>query len=371
MSSANRKNLIRFVVFTLVLVFLLSPFLASGELFRAKTVAQLQQYMGEDFLFGSAYSNNYSHYKFNVLKQRNAEVLAIGDSRILQIKGDFFTDKSKFYNAGLISSSLDAALNTLKNTPKEHLPKVLIFSFDQAYMTKGGTDSVRYFDEPSFLKKEDYHTLNMLIKPLFKDRSKGKFKFSDLYKNPKRIGVLAKMNGMGFKQDGSYYYENIYNSNKTTPERINADVNRIKEGRGWFAGGKHIYENAPTVLKQLCEFCKDNNIYLICYAPPFSKTAMDIYKNRSDSGFLKEIDSVLAPITSKYGFEFYNYTDPSVLQLTDEHFIDAFHGSDAAYLAMIIDMLRQGSKLKEYMDISYLQDMYKNRVSDLVLKQGM
>ena len=68
--------------------------------------------------------------------------------------------------------------------------------------------------------------------------------------------------------------------------------------------------------------------------------------------FVRALDETLRPLLEDAGFEFYDYSDPRVLGMDDSYFIDAFHGSDTAYLLMTLDMVRQGSRLAEYADAS-------------------
>lgn len=371
MFTENRKGVFRLLIFVLILLILVLPFLTCGELLRAATVAKIQQHMGKEFLYGTAYSNNYSHYKYQVLKQRKPKILAMGDSRTLQIKGDFFKHPENFYNAGMLTVSLDANINALLNFPKELLPQTLILCMDQSFFTQKGVEDQRYFDEPSFLKKEDYQSFNILIRRMADDRRKDKFHFWNLLWQPNKIGVLAKTKEFGFKQDGSYYYGDVYQSKKTGAERTAVDLDRIRKGEGWFAGGEHVYSKTVERVQALIDFCKSNKIHLIAYTPPFSQSAMQIYKTRKDVGFLKEIDPVVGQMIRNAGFEFYDYTDPSKLSLTDENFIDAFHGSDVAYCLMLRDMLHKNSKTSQYIDAAKLEKLYQNRVSEIVLEVGM
>lgn len=370
MEQKKRSPWIGFIIFVIICAILVSPMVFSGELLKAKQVASIQQYLGDDFLYGAAYSSLFSHYKFEMISRRKAPVLVIGDSRMLQFKGAFFKDKNSFYNAGLIASTPEAFVSVLKHMPKEALPKTLIFGIDHSSLTKTGVE-INPFNTPAFLEPEEYMSMNMLTRKMAEDLNAKRYTLRQAMSNPKKVGISAKIKEFGFKQDGSYYYGEIYKSGQTANERIEPYLERIRKGEDWFCGADEIYKDTLEKYEEIAEFCKDNSIHLIAVAPPLAPTGYKEYASRPDTAFLNDINSVVAPVFTSRGFEFYDYTNPQDLNLTDEYFIDAFHGSDVAYLRMTADMLKKGSALNDYASIEQLEEMENNKVSELVLQEGL
>ena len=370
MEQKKRSPWIRFTVFVLLCTLMVLPMVLCGELLRMEQIATLQEYMGDDFLYGSAYSNTYSHYKYQVLTRRNAPVLALGDSRMLQFKAAFFKQKKDFYNASTLAVTPKAYVTALKHLPPESLPKVILFGIDHSALTKDGV-YLSPFDTPGFLKDEEYKTMNMLFGYLAGDRHKKKFTYWEIMQQPSKIGIMAKQKHAGFMQDGSYYYGDIYSAPQTAQQRIEPYMERIRTGSDWFCGADEVYDETLKDYAEFADLCKEKDIELIAVVPPFSPTGYEAYAGRSDTGFLQDIDTKVAQVFESRGFEFYNYTDPETLHFTDEYFIDAFHGSDVAYLRMTQDMLDQGSVLEEYIDADALKQLDANRVSELVLAEGM
>ncbi|NCC08680.1 MAG: hypothetical protein EOM30_11770 [Clostridia bacterium] len=372
MPIKNKKphHLVRFCVFVAICLVLAAPMLLSGELLRTKQVVALQPYLGDKFLYGASYSNTYSLYKYSVLTQRKAPVLAVGDSRVLQFKAEFFNNKQDFYNSGMLFVTPRACLTSLQNMPADALPKVLIYGIDQSALTKANCYNSP-FDVPEFMRDEIYATPSALLKAMSIDIGKGDYNIFDTLAPFSKIGMTAKNDGSGFMQDGSYYYGKIYHSGKTAAERIAKDLDRIKKGEDWFAGSKEIYQDSIDVFGQIADFCSEKGIKLVAFMPPFSPTGYEAYHNRKDTKFLDDIDTKLAPIFTSRGAEFYNFTDPATLALTDEEFIDAFHGSDVAYLRILQAMLNGGSCLNDYINNDALAAMDASRVSGLILREGL
>src|ERR1043165_3488984 len=103
--------------------------LKSGELHSADDVVALQK--EHTILFGQAYQNPDKYYKLTSAIGHKPEVLALGTSRIMQIRDVFFRDKSRFYNAGGGADHIGLYKAFREHMPKEALPKVLIISCDQ------------------------------------------------------------------------------------------------------------------------------------------------------------------------------------------------------------------------------------------------
>ncbi len=366
----NKHKLLRFFAFAAICLIIAAPMLLSGELLQTKQVVALQKYLGDDFLYGASYSNTYSLYKYSVLTERKADVLAVGDSRVLQFKSEFFNDKKDFYNAGMLFVTARACLTSLQNMPPEALPKVLIYGIDQSVLTKANCYNSP-FDVPEFMRDEQYATPASMLKAMSIDIGKGKYSLLDILVPFSKIGITAKTDKSGFMQDGSYYYGKIYNSGDTAAKRVAKDLDRIKEGKDWFAGDTEIYQDSIEVFGQIADFCNEKGIKLIAFMPPFSPSGYKAYRSRSDTKFIDDIDTKVAPVFTSRGAEFYNFTDPSVLSLTDEEFIDAFHGSDVAYLRILQAMLKDGSYLNEYVSADKLSAMDAEKVSGLILREGL
>src|SRR5690242_11140193 len=85
--------------FALILAFPLAVLWMAGEYMPLAEVAALQR-RGITSLYDPAYSNGWRHLKQVAAPMRHPAIAAIGTSRVMQFRSEFFRDPSSFYNAG-------------------------------------------------------------------------------------------------------------------------------------------------------------------------------------------------------------------------------------------------------------------------------
>src|SRR5687768_13974749 len=74
--------------------------LSSGEFTPVEKVIRMQSTATTPVLFGRAYSDPTARYKLQSVVHRKPEVLVLGTSRVMALRGDFFRDGTQFFNAG-------------------------------------------------------------------------------------------------------------------------------------------------------------------------------------------------------------------------------------------------------------------------------
>jgi len=82
-------------------------------------------------IYGPAYSNQNTYYKLTMIQHTRPEILAVGNSKILPIRSEFFIDPKTFYNAGGTLSAMNQYRYFLDKLPKA--PKILIFTLEPTY----------------------------------------------------------------------------------------------------------------------------------------------------------------------------------------------------------------------------------------------
>ncbi len=363
-----KKIVIEITAFCLILLFSLSPVLLSGEILPTAFVPYVQGFLGENFLYGKAYSNDATYYKFNMIHQKQAEVLVTGTSRSLQIRDFFLNDDVSFYNAGSLSPTTTGLVTALPKIEKQALPKVLIISLDEYFFnTDWHIGATTAFHE-DWLYIGDNITYNIAAKDMYADLIEGKLNLYDMFTNLDKIGVNAKVSGNGFDEYGCYIYGDVYENTKPDSERVEHILTDINEISGRYLPGDDIEQMALNDIKFISDFCDENGIELITFTPPLSQSGMSAINARDDMDYIYKIESAVSALAEECGFEFYHYTDPAILNIDDSYFVDGFHGSDSAYLLMMIDMLEKGSILNSYADINELHQLYENRISNLQVK---
>lgn len=362
-----KKILIFSIPFAIFFCFPIIVLLFSKELVSVDSVIKKQSDEKELILFGLAYSNPDKYYKYNSAIERKPEVLTLGTSRVMPFRSKLFK-KDTFYNAGGGVEKIGQFSYFLDNIPKETQPKILIIGLDQYFFNPNWDNSSADEDNIKEAIINDNHALNAIKASftgtqIFKDYFDKKFNFSDLIHNNNSVGLNAIKNGNAFRNDGSYYYGKIMgdpNSNKEA--RFKDSFERISSGGYRFEYGKDISEDSIKKLEKFLEKCKNRNIHVIGFMPPYAHVVYEKMKQSEEKyAYVFRLESLLKPLFEKNNFDFYNFSDIASLGASDEETIDGFHGSEKAYTRLFIKIAENNLKLKAY---SENLDILKKRLSD-------
>jgi hypothetical protein len=80
--------------------------------------------------------------------------------------------------------------------------------------------------------------------------------------------------------------------------------------------------------------------------------------------YIQRIPEKCNSIAKKNGFECFDFTSSTTIHSGDNEFIDGFHGSEKAYVKMLIKMLEAESILNKKTKIDRLNKDLKNSISD-------
>ena len=81
-------------------------------------------------LYGTSHHENFATYKLRVTSALAPRLLVLGTSRSMQLRGEFFSEKS-FYNAGGAVRNMADYEDFLRRLPEEALPETLLVVLDQ------------------------------------------------------------------------------------------------------------------------------------------------------------------------------------------------------------------------------------------------
>ncbi len=320
----------------------------------------------DEYFIGYGYNeSNYRYLKFKSLSDLpRKEVVALGSSRVLQYRKQMFA--TSFYNAGYTIDGIKEFAVFMKAIPKEKYPKYLIISLDQWMFNKNwddlSEDKKPEYWSGSFTKNADIKT----ITNVWGDILKGKYGITFEKSDVKKIGLNANVNNKGFRSDGSMYYgsqiEMLLNNDENANDfNYSETLNRIKKGKSRFEYGDEVNEEALEALDKFLLFCKQNDIYVIGFLPPYADKVNAKMAETGKYSYIKEIYPKAKPYFEKYNFEFYNFTHLSDVGSGDSETIDGFHGSETAYLRILIKMLEEGSALKNTTSLPKLKNDLESR----------
>lgn len=360
----THKNKIKIIVFCAIFCLIQAPVLLSGEIMPTDLVIAVQEYLGDDFLYSKAHTEDTAYYKYQLANENAASLLVLGTSRTLQFQGFFFAEDASFYNAGLMVSNLPELLLGLQSLEEESLPDVVLIGLDEYFF-----NAQWYAENNTDVFAPQATSLLSLVTEGAIGVYEGIRSDSDLYwelcQGFGKIGSGAKVFDHGYDLDGGYRYGWVYEHPQDNEARVSNAVESIESATGRYYTGDTVSEDALEKLAEIADFCAEHGITLVTVTPPLSQSAIDAIDARDDMDYFYQIAGAVSAVAEEKGFEFYDFTYPETLQGSDDNFIDGFHGSDVLYLRMLIQMVQQGSCLGEYVVLEDLIEMDENAISAL------
>ena len=353
------------IVFLIPVVFLFM----SGENYKSidDTVKSKNNY-----LIGYAYNeSNYRYLKQIELEYRHPQhIIALGSSRVLQFRDKMFT--KPFYNAGYTISSISDFIPFIESNLENKRPEVLLIALDQ-WMFNENWDNLEDYNmsDKQWNSSFNYKASIGTIFNVWSDIFSGKYGFEVLVGSTEqsrqnKIGLNAIVNNKGFRKDGSIFYgdqiHKLLSNDSTANDFGYLDTySRIENGNRRFEFGAKVNDKAIQALSDLLLFCKRRNIYVVAFLPPFANK-VNLKMNQSKNYFyMDSIYSKSIELFEKHQFELWDLSNLSKYNSNDDEMIDGFHGSEVAYLKMLIYMIENGSELKHVTNINKLKHDLNDR----------
>jgi len=355
MQKFVKKLIIFLIPLFLVGLFIISILLISSELTSYDSLVKKQ--FNEDLLLGLAYSNPTLEIKFKNTKLKNPEIISLGTSRVMQFRDYFFLDPDKFYNAGGGIRRLKD-FNSFIETIKLDDLKVMIIGLDQYFFNKNFDD----LSQESYKYGNQFSYLNIINnQKVIRDIINGKINIFRVLEG-KHLGLTALMYHEGFRKDGSYYYGRMINNFEEYYDKdFRGTFDRIKFGNRRFQYGDNVNPESLIELKFLLENCKKKNIYVIGILPPYANAVWKKMKSKGNNyQYIFNLFQELKPIFELYSFDLFDFSDIATLGSNDDETIGGFHGSEVAYLRMLIKMTEDNAIMKSYINLNDLKTLLDN-----------
>ncbi len=344
-----RKFIINTVLFvfpiTLVLLICLFILLKAGELYDFNDL----QPLNEKQYFGLAYSDVGDAYKFKMTNlYYKSDVVALGSSRIMQIKKGVINKQYSFYNAGGAVNNIYKYKLFLDKL--NYKPKLFIISIDQWFFNPNYNDQRATFNDDCYEERDEVDFFNT-CKLLFIDIFRGKISFKRLMENTNNsIGMNAIINNNGFTSDGSYYYGGcISNPSKQMDFNFKDTYKRIEEKRSRFEQCNHADTTVCDGISAFLDECEKNGIAVIGILPPFAPAINEKMRLSGGYKYMDDIYEILSPIFSNHNNCYvFDYTDMRIMGIKDCDFVDGFHGSELIYNFILQDICKKNENVQEY-----------------------
>ena len=337
------------------------------EFYLIKEVVATQKEFPQT-IFGFSYvSTLFFPYKKLLFEEQNGNVVALGTSRVMEIRKEFFINPDLFVNAGGAIKSLNDAENFINDLPNDSNLKVIFLGLDQEMLYEDFNKKGEI--KESYLTKRMIDTFSFMSRRIYLDYFSHKFNLNTLINNSKEnrnIGISALINGDGFRYDGSYrYFEAQNNENliEDVNKRIQEKVGVIKKENNQNYNSKNkILEENLKKLSLFLKLCQEKGILVVGFAPPFPPSVYSqmyegsgIYKEMVIDNIKKEQD-----IFRKNNALFFDFSSTLSFGGKDTEFVDEIHGTDKMYARMMLFMVENDKELRYYIDEKAIRDLIKN-----------
>ena len=180
----------------------------------------------------------------------------------------------------------------------------------------------------------------------------------DPFEHRKAIGLLASINGDGFRSDGSYQYGGIISNKTISDKNFEETHKRIANGGSRFEYASRVDQARLTKVLQLIELFRSKGIEVVVFAPPF---AHEIYETMDNSlhhkKFLQDFRKSIKQVCKQEAVSFYDFSDITWYGSNDSETIDGFHGSETSYARLLLAMKNDkilGSYINDKQVMEYL-----------------
>lgn len=310
----------------------------SWELAPVSAIAAAHRRSSAHATYGPAYTNPVKGYKLASIRAREAPLVAIGTSRIMNVRADFFRGgEASFYNAGGIVARLydhRILLRKLRGTStRQLLVTIDMWAFNEA--------SDEFAPDPGV--EADYDgaisSLDVIQRALkiYPDLQRGKFALGQIFGARDAFGINAMTHGNGFLRDGSYLYADLLRDPASGDDfEFHDALGRVRTGTRHYE-----YADAPSAkglaeLERLADAWRAAGLEVAVFLPPYAPAVVAAMRARGGYGYVFDGAHAVEAVLTARGIPFADFTTCGAIACTDEDFLDGTHGGSALYAKMLL-----------------------------------
>ena len=322
------------------------------SLYKAGEIRPFSSYihpLKQGQLFELGYSYVDKAYKFHMTDEvMRPQVLALGSSRIMQVRHSIVSPEYSFYNAGgAIQKVLELPmfLNKLHDSPKLILMNLDQWWFNRAYINDDQPFDSSVYDGPEI----DLLKLGRLVCDFYTDLVKGKINLVKVFSSD-NIGLNAICNDNGFTADGTPNSgDRVIIPEEQDDYNFKDVLERIRLGNNRFQYGEQADSTQIRDLEDFLSLCVARHIKVVGFLPPFAPFVYQRMQETGKYGYMSQLYKMLLPVFDKFeGCSFYDFTDVTDTGAHNYDFYDGFHGSELIYNGIIRQIVRQDSTLAPF-----------------------
>lgn len=342
------------LIYVLMLIPLIPPFVAnyiflsqSGEYTSLEEIVSTQKTNENFCLYGSAVHSDFYHYKLEGYTQNKPDVVAIGSSRVMQLRHPYFS--VPFYNMGGSITSVDYAEHILEEMLSVHTPKTIIVGVDFWWFMEESRKPIKTNTPPEEKQRRHLSSLFLPFTWLRTHRISLSDYFSTITKGNTKdycaFGVRAVFEKSGFGPDGShYYYEHFMpGPGQMASERFAESIRMIEEGTDVYAHNQTLLKDQVERFLTLMKSLEEKGITVILFAPPIPpQIASAIAARQNEYHYLEEFFAMM----EEQDIPFYNFHNPENIQSNDCEFIDVAHGDQIAFARVLKAIAQENNAIR-------------------------
>lgn len=260
-----------------ITVVLLISVIGEYMLFRLNENLSIMQsittQLKDNSIYGRYLIGQQELYKQEMTIIQKPDIIAVGSSRVMMFRKEFFREDVHFYNAGGSVPSIQHGIEFINEVIKHYNPKVVILGVDmwwlnEDYIEKDNRRWEAISPNPIYSRLFLYGSLSdSLMKGNLKRFGVDILKnpnyqgVTDPYSNRKTIGLDAALNGNGFRVDGSYQYGLILSGKVPTYSDYDFSdtLSKIKLGTGRFIPTERVSQGRLNKLRELIVLLKSKD----------------------------------------------------------------------------------------------------------------
>lgn len=339
----------------------------AGELKSVASVHELQQ-KNNKVLWGLGYSDPRIKYKVTGVEKFKPEIIALGNSRSMGFRKEFFKPGVKFYNAGAGVRILHQYKTFIKNTEGVDF---LLMSLDDFMFAPNWPELKDTALGENIIRENSLITnITSSFQLIYEDYLGKKFTLKQVFSNhDNALGFNAIVKNTGFRSDGSWYYGGIIADPKTSPDydfRYAKGV--IKSGKDHYVHAEKPNEYMFVVLDSLLSYCKQRNIKVLAYVPSYAPYVFNLMQENADKYQYKQgLFNRIKSIFDKYGFWVYDCSNPAIFGSKDNEFVDGHHAGELVYAKMCMMFADSCAEFDKYFDRTTVTEKVNNNPHPLYI----
>jgi hypothetical protein len=329
----------------------------TGEFETADQVAARILGGERELRYNQICTNQWRRFKLLIAASMSPDVLILGGSSSLQMRGEYFL--APFYNAAGSIDSIWHATEFLRRLGPAHLPRVVVVGLHSYLFLESWKPHSHLFrgnfDVPAPTKAA---IVGSCARQVARHLLDGRVSLHQVGNFPAHVvGLGGLLGSLGFRADGSYDRGEI----PPIPQRFEQQLDHVRRGSGYLPFGSDIAAKRVAELREFLDYARAAGIHVVAYFPPVAspvRDAMSQSGGRYDYAF--QAFDRLSPVFAEYGFTLLDATDLRTIGATDDEMLDGTHPSETADLRLLLALAARDSSLAGLVNLDRLRALLAN-----------